>query len=155
MDSGMSNNAVDAYADGVRPLSSWTLDLLREGGWEETRKLAMHLAATGFWSSYEWHHSGGTWYNKVDFYDIADLIGMWAELTEDEREQHRASAKKPKPQEEGQKVSGHYTLWGGSRRRPTKVGKQDFTGVKVGYWIHMDGGGRKKAFGNHIYWQYV
>jgi hypothetical protein len=154
LDFGMSNNAIDAYSNGVRPLSRWTVELLREGGWKETRTLAMYLAKSGFWPSFEWHHSGGTWFNEVKFYDVEYLVERWDDLTEAERDERRGAAKcKPKA-EEGRKVSGHFTIWGGSRRRPTKMGQQEFTGILRGGWIHLDGGGRKKASGNHIQWRY-
>ena len=152
LDFSMSNNAIDAYDDGVRPLSKWDLEYLREAGWQETRKLALHLAAAGFWESHEWHHSGGTWFNEVKFYDAKILVDLWEDLTEEERQQHRDASKRGQDAPQEKRVRGHYTLWGGTRRHPTKVGQQEFTGALKGNWIHVDGGGRKKASGNHIFW---
>ena len=83
---GMSNNAVEAYGRGAKPISRITLANLREAGWTETKKLALLLEKKGFWSSCEWHHSGGTWYNRVNFYDPENLVEEWDELSEQEKQ---------------------------------------------------------------------
>jgi len=48
-DAGMSNNALDAYRRGVKPLSRIDAQDLKDAGWEHTKVLAMFLAAQGFW----------------------------------------------------------------------------------------------------------
>ena len=55
---------------------------------------------------------------------------------------------------EGRAVEGTYMIWGGTRKRPEIVGEQKFTGIKIGNWIHLDSGGKKKADGNSITWSY-
>jgi len=72
--SGMSNAALDAYENGNKPLSKITALDLKLAGWHGTKAEAVRLAKSGFWRPSEWHHSGGTWYNRVDFYDPADLV---------------------------------------------------------------------------------
>ena len=155
---GMSNNAVDAYEEGRKPLSRISAADLEAAGWTGTKRQALALAKAKFWRRSEWHHSGGTWYNEVDFYDPADLVEIWDDLKSAERiETLRAAmaATKPTCQTDRQRVKGEYTVWGGSRRSPRRLGVEDFTGHLVGNWIQMDGGGRKKASGNHIKWEYV
>ncbi|TCS62601.1 hypothetical protein [Varunaivibrio sulfuroxidans] len=152
---GMSNNAVDAYNAGVKPLSKITITDLRAAGWAGTKKLAVALAKDGFWPSSEWHHSGGTWYNRVDFYDPALLVDAWSELDAAERTEKKAMVEKKPAQPEGRRVTGQYATFGGSRRRPRFLGHVDFTGTLVGDWIEIDGGGRKKAAGNNIIWSYA
>ena len=172
---GMSNNAVSAYENGIKPLSRITLQDLRDAGWTGTAKLAKYLAKKGFWESHEYHHTGGTWYNSTDFYNPENLVEQWNELKESERaafetacknagkltpsanmtefEKHQAwlaeREKAPK------KVKGSYPEFGGSRRRPRVIGHIEFTGELIGDWIHLDDGGKKKASGNHIKWEYV
>jgi len=151
-EAGMSHNAVMAYERGVKPLSKITADNLKAVGWTETKALAMRLAKDhNVWRSHEWHHSGGDWYNRVDFYDPSDLVEAWTDLTETQRQTLRT----PEPAQvvEIISVSGSYVIWGGSRRHPRKVGREIFTGTLKGDWIYLDGGGRKKASGKHISWR--
>ena len=153
---GMSNNAVDAYYGGRKPLSQITLDDLRGDGWHGTKKLAVALARTGFWTTDEWHHSGGTWYNKVDFYDPASLVLSWDDAAADERAAAIAAAQAPKDSSTGgQRVKGRYATFTGSQRRPRFAGYEDFTGTLKGDWITLADGSRKKASGNNIEWEIV
>jgi len=151
-EAGMSVNAVYAYDRGVKPLSKITADDLKEAGWTETKALAMRLAKDhNIWESYEWHHSGGDWFNRIDFYNPADLVEAWKELPKESREH----LKKPPPKEalEEVRVSGSFALWGWDGRRRSHLGDKKFTGMLKGSWIHLDSGGRKKASGKHISWR--
>jgi hypothetical protein len=150
---GMSHNAVAAYERGAAPISQITAGDLKAAGWAGTVKLARYLAKVGVWSASEWHHSGGTWYNKVDFFAPSDLVDAWADLDAAEQDAARDAASAKAQPEESQRVSGSYTVWGGSRRHPRRVGEREFTGVLAGNWIALDGGGRKRADGNSITWQ--
>jgi len=153
-ENGMSNNAVAAYENGIKPLSKITILDLRAAGWEGTKKLAQALAKDGTWPRAEWHHSGGTYYNRVDFYDPTQLMDAWGEMTHKDREYKLQQISEKQAPSEGQKVTGKYAEFGGSRRRPRFLGHTEFTGLLVGAWIHLDDGGRKKATGNHIEWKY-
>ena len=82
---GMSNNALDAYENGIKPLSKITALDLKLAGWTGTKADAMRLAKSEFWKSCEWHHSGGSWYNSVDFYNPADLVDSWGSASSAER----------------------------------------------------------------------
>ena len=153
---GMSNNAVAAYQNGAAPLSKITITWLRDVGWKNTKSFAVWLAKRGTWSASEWHHSGGTWYNQVDFYDPDVLVEMWEDMTPDEQAELFRLHKSPlKKQDDIKKVKGTYTIWGGSRKRPQKVGEEEFTGELRGNWIFTNKGERKKASGNHIRWEYM
>jgi hypothetical protein len=152
---GMSNNALDAYENGKKPLSKITAQDLRQAGWKGTKAEAIRLAKSDFWRPSEWHHSGGTWYNRVEFYAAADLIEAWQELTATEQDAHRKTCKTRAEPAKGERVTGSYTIWGGSRQHPRKIGEETFAGALTGDWIHLDGGGRKKATGNHITWEYA
>ena len=159
-DLGMSNNALDAYDRGVKPLSRITLEDLKEAGWKLAKSFALFLASSGFWRSTEWHHSGGDWYNRIDFFDPKSLSQKWEAAPTSERDgllaQYKESRVKPSESEsEAVRVSGSYTIWGGSRRRPRRMGEQKFTGVKRGGWIHLDSGGKKKVGGRYLTWSKV
>ena len=158
-DAGMSWNATFAYDCGRKPLSKITLDDLRGAGWTETKKLALGLAETGLWRTDEWHQSGGSWYNRVWFYDPARLVQVWNDLDENARADARANAigaikEKTAPVEEI-KVRGTYPVWGGSRRRPRIEYHKSFEGVLRGNWIILPTGSKKKATGNGVVWEKV
>ena len=150
---GMSNNAVDAYISGLKPLSRITSNDLRIAGWQGTKKLAQSLAQSGVWQPAEWHHAS-SFYNEVNFYDPSALVEIWAEMSPEQRDEAEARAK-PKAEEKGRRVHGSFTVWGGTRRRPRNLGEQHFEGTLVGDWIQLDKGGKKKASGNHIRWRYA
>lgn len=156
-DRGMSNNAVWAYEDGRKPLSRFTAQDLKDAGWKETKRLALALAASGFWSTTEWHHTGGDYYNKVAFYNPAVLVDRWAALTDAERQEKREQNKPaPKALVEEIEVKGSYAVWyknGRGRRRISH--RETFQGVKRGDWIHLSTGGRKNAYGRNISWEIV
>jgi hypothetical protein len=152
-DHGMSNGAVAAYNRGAAPISQITSGDLKAAGWSGTVKLAKHLAKAGTWRTSEWHHSGGTWFNRVDFFDPADLVDAWADMETAEQDAARDAASAKVQPKAGQRVSGTYTIWGGSRRRPRRVGEREFSGLMAGNWITLDSGGRKRADGNSITWQ--
>jgi hypothetical protein len=152
---GMSNNAVAAYERGAAPISQITSADLKAAGWTGTVKLARYLAKVGVWRAAEWHHSGGTWFNKVDFYDPADLVDAWADMDAADRDAATDAANAKAVPADGQRVSGSYTVWGGSRRHPRRIGEREFTGVLAGNWIAVDGGGRKRADGNSITWREI
>ena len=88
---GMSNNALDAYEDGKKPLSRITALDLKLAGWQGTKADAMRLAKSKFWKPCEWHHSGGTWYNEVYFYAMVERkrpaviisVGRWCDENTD------------------------------------------------------------------------
>lgn len=149
---GMSNNAVAAYRDGRKPLSKITARDLEKAGWDGTLKDAKALAKMGFWETSEWHHSGGAFYNKVDFYDPEDLVLAWDEATAEERSALIVNLKQEKKTtiDLGVRVAGHYAVFDGSQRNRRFSGNESFTGVLVGKWIFIDGGGKKRADGNHI-----
>ncbi len=143
----MSNNAVAAYSDGRKPLSKIKgTDLV---GWPHTLAFAKWLAKTNCWQPSEWHHTSKE-YNRTDFYDPQDLLEYWIDLDAEEQQallEGFAIASKPAVEET--RVKGTYIEWQGSRRHPVAV-EREFTGTKRGNWIHLDGGGKKKANGNHI-----
>tara|TARA_R110002020_G_scaffold73576_7_gene188742 strand:- start:572 stop:1117 length:546 start_codon:yes stop_codon:yes gene_type:complete len=155
---GMSNRAVVAYERGLCPKSRITLDDLRASGWTETKSLALGLIRTYFWDSAEWHHSGGEYYNAVDFYDPRDLVQAWSALTETEREALRdkvRAAAKPKATP-AVRVQGEWTVWAWDGRRNKKSGTRSFTGTLAKGWITIDGTNRrKKASGQWLSYSVV
>lgn len=147
--SSMSNRALNAYTNGRRPLSRLRIMDLSNAGWTETLAFAKWLAKQGDWEPSEWHHTSKE-FTITDFYNPVELVDWWAELDGKEKaallEKYSQSRAKRVAEV---RVSGTYTEWLGTRRHPKPVERQ-FTGVKRGDWIYLDGGGRKKATGNYI-----
>lgn len=151
-ESGMSNNAVTAYDRGLLPLSKIKASDLKEAGVKMTKAFATWLAQNYHWDAAEWHHSSSH-FNKVNFYDVEEL----ARLINDQEINIQELSEKFKAEvalkSKGQRVKGQFKVWGGTRNRPVLRGEQKFTGTLIGNWIHLDGGGKKKANGNHIVWR--
>ena len=154
-DHGMSHNAMAAYESGRFPLSKISLHDLRREGWTEILKLARFVAKASppLWRTFEWHHSGGDYFNRVDFYDPGDLVAAWAALSQDDQSAWRAKARAPAVVETARRVAGQYRTFSRLSRRPT--GWQSFEGVKVGTWILLDSGGRKKSTGKNLTFSYI
>ena len=154
---GMSNNAVAAYAGGRTTLSNLTLDDLRQAGLDIPLTFARWLAREGHWSPCEWHHTGGTWYNRSDFYDpddLAELINE-GELDLAALRQEYADSHAQSDNAQGVRVRGEYAVWGGPRKRPRLERWESFTGVLRGSFIYIDGGGKKKAGGNWMRYEVI
>lgn len=160
-ENGMSNRALDAYDRGVKPLSKISVPDLTRAGWKHTLVFAKFLAKKGVWPSSEWHHSGGEYCNRVDFFDPDDLVAEWDGMDQAEKENWLAIREKEvqnrclknRADDKCERVIGQYTIWGGSKRQPRRIGTQKFSGMLRGDWIILDDGGRKKASGNHINWR--
>ena len=151
---GMSHNACEAYDDGRIPISRLSRYKLDKVGFNYPVEFAKFLVRKGFWSTNEFHHTGGSWYNSTNFYNPNDLLEFF-ELEKEEQEALLSEFEKEKKEgkekkEEGQKVKGSFAIWGGSRKNPRKEGEQEFTGMLRNGWIFLDGGGKKKADGNWI-----
>lgn len=80
----MSNNAVDAYANGEMPLSKWTKTaILRElqdlEVSQDIIKIAKTLPLTDlkaiFLYKSSWHHTSKM-YNRTDFYSVNELVSL-------------------------------------------------------------------------------
>lgn len=151
-EAGMSNNAMQAYQEGRKPLSKITAADLSAAGWAEGRRFALLLAKNNFWRPAEWHHSGGGWYNRVDFFDPADLVASWNAASEEDKQMYRLLLAPGNIMPAEIAVEGYYATFGGSRRRPKFLGNVSFEGIKRGDWIYLPDGSKKRASGKNIFW---
>jgi|1_EtaG_2_1085319.scaffolds.fasta_scaffold50898_4 hypothetical protein len=153
---GMSNNAVDAYLRGVMPLSKITTADYREAGVGIAKTFAQWLAREGYWRACEWHHTGGTYFNNVDFFDPERLATEIANKSIDVDKLYPVYLASKRPDVAPDKrVKGRYTLFNRSGRRARIVGHKHFVGTLKGNWIFIEGGGKKKANGNYITWSEI
>lgn len=150
---GMSNNAVAAYHCGIKPITKITREDLQSVDLAISKAFAIWLVQENHWKACEWHHSGGRWYNTVNFYDVNELAEAINDGSLDLFKLKKIYDSQRNSPATGLRVSGSYTVWGGTRNRPVNEGEKTFTGTKIGNWILIDGGGRKKANGNHINWR--
>lgn len=108
---GMSNNAVSAYRGGLFPLSKLNATRLRRAKVEITVDFAKYLAHIGAWDPSEWHHSGGRWYRKVDFYsadDLRELLHEDAESIEAHRQAYLAARAAKRKRNKNEQDSEEY-----------------------------------------------
>lgn len=155
-DWSMSNNAVDAYSRGLRPMSKWKKQaILAELPTGEVERLALHLLPLAllreeFLEYEEWHHTSKQ-YNETCFYRpeipewaedaaaVADFADEWRRRRTDAENAARSSAKPVKA-----RVA--YTVWD-ERKRPRQV--EEYALV-IGTWAHTESGRRKRTGGSHF-----
>ena len=131
---GMSNRAVDAYDRGLIPLSRLTAGHLREVGWKGTLKQAKALAKAEIWKPCLLFY----------FYDPRDLVDNELQPIDEVKEKEKAV-----------RVRGVFEEFSRSGRRVRHCGSVHFEGELRGDWIYLDGGGKKKASGNHITYHHL
>ena len=133
----MSNNAVDAYLGGEKPLSKWTkagilsaardcvLDANDEG--ESFDEIISALSALPLAVLRErllvrssWHHTSKL-YNQTDFYMVDDNV--CAELTKRDIQEWASEYAERRQQQaapQARRVMAEWDVWEGSRRHPRK-----------------------------------
>lgn len=157
----MSNNAVEAYENGQRPLSRWTKgDILDEVKYilEDDPKLDAKLCLLKYFSVKNlkdfllvdcgWHHTS-KYYNETEFWEIdKDKLH---ELTISDIE--LALNEKAKSKAKKDIAVGVISVkeWGGSRNYPRFLGNWKYIGVIDGDWCFTDCG-RIKISANKTNW---
>lgn len=150
----MSNNAVDAYEAGEKPISHWTKkvilnevedavisgEIVLKCSFENLSKLpAEELKSRGLYVS-SWHHTSSR-YNKTDFYSID--FDYFENLTDDEidtiiREHKEYKNSDSKIEVKKRNATVEFTEWSGTRKHPkaTKVVKNGY--IKGDYFYYTD-----------------
>lgn len=153
----MSNNAVEAYSNGEKPLSKWTkadiFDTIEEQevelkcSIEKLKKLPVKVLKEVCLIYSSWHHTSNH-YNKTDFYSLD--VNRIENLTDDKIEElflnHKADKKaESKPLEERWECA--FLEWSGSRKHPvaTEVIEE---GIVKGDWFYRKDGSKKKTTAN-------
>lgn len=153
----MSNNAVEAYSNGEKPLSKWTkadiFDTIEEQevelkcSIEKLKKLPIKVLKEICLIYSSWHHTSNH-YNKTDFYSLD--VDRIENLTDDKIEEllldYKADKKvESKPLEERWECA--FLEWSGSRKHPvaTEVIEE---GTIKGDWFYRKDGSKKKTTAN-------
>lgn len=136
----MSNNAVEAYCRGEKPLSKWTKayiveELVLQGAssylLESVKKIRLKELRKIALTKCGWHHTG-LYFNKTDFYCV-DITNMEDELVERAIENSKKKVEKNISTPEYRKV--RYFLYSGTKKYPKK--KQVIETCKVeGNWAY-------------------
>lgn len=155
----MSNNAMDAYDEGKRPLSQWDKSAMVRAlnkavaDKEISVELADWFKKVPLWffkevalRSDEWHHSS-SYFNKVDFYElnVDALVGhqdisFWQKWLDILRSSRKAEKERAKAE---RRARCKYLTWSGSRRHP-KATEHEAEGVIRGDWFYPEGEDFKK-----------
>lgn len=126
----MSNNAVEAYREGEKPLPKWTkVDILDELS-EEQRLAAVRISLSTlrelFLEYRGWHHTSSR-YNRTDFYAIReDLDDVSVELIKEALERdlrERAAKRALTPKKSAAKyvtARVSYVYWVGTGKHPKR-----------------------------------
>jgi hypothetical protein len=161
----MSNNAVDAYNSGEKPLSRWTKaeiiegvqEAIKEGDiepkfdLENLKKLTLKSLKEVTLIYTSWHHTSNH-FNETDFFSIN--VYALNELTnekieqivkESKEEKAKKKAKKKEPEEEVWKCA--FLIWEGTRKHP-KATEVIEVGTIKGNWFYRKNGTKKKVDAN-------
>lgn len=153
----MSNNAVEAYENGEKPLSKWTkADIFNAIAGQEIelkcskdkiRKLSAKALKEVCLHKTSWHHTSNH-YNRTDFYSLnIDAIENLTDRKIDELlTDYKANKKiENKPSEEKWKCA--FLEWSGSRKHP-KATEVTEEGIVKGNWFYRKDGSKKKITAN-------
>lgn len=153
----MSNNAVDAYENGEKPLSKWRksdiLEAIEESeielkcSIEKLRKLPVKILKEVCLRYSSWHHTSNH-YNETDFYSLdEERIENLTDAKIDELliEYKANKNEEVKPTEEKWKCA--FLEWGGTRKHPTATEIIEEGTVK-GDWFYRKNGSKKKTTAN-------
>ena len=154
----MSNNAVDAYNNGEKPLSKWTkadiLEAISDYAEENDLKINMDLLKkvsakvikSIFLSKSSWHHTS-LMYNRTDFYSLDESEVV--ELTDDKINSliEKSKQKEEKIEEAVETWECEYLVWNGSRKHP-KATEECAIGEIKGNWFYLSNGSKKSINAN-------
>lgn len=154
----MSNNAVDAYDSGEKPLSRWRkADILEEisaSGIKlrcsifKLQKLPVGILKKVCLTHSSWHHTSCR-YNKTDFYGLDEwnIENLTDEKINELLEEYKSEKKEKEPETEAEKWKCAFLEWSGSRSHPkaTEVVEE---GLVKGLWFYRSNGTRKKTSAN-------
>lgn len=151
----MSNNAVDAYAGGEKPISKWTKsDILQEiydldysqDIIDVAKSLPVKALKSIFLYQSSWHHTSKM-YNRTDFYSVRSDVTM-----DDINDYLTEISNKPtEPIYDFCEVE--YGEWEGPKRRLKLVEYTDYAIIKDN-WAYLYNDGyvkKKKVSGSHFY----
>lgn len=131
----MSNNAVNAYADGEKPFSKWTkadiLELIKdqddsEFDFELVKKLPADFLKRKCLHRSSWHHTSSH-YNRTDFYSFCGFEMADSDILEVLKSM-KANKQTKKPEKQKPKYITaliEYTFWTGTRNHPKKNTAQE------------------------------
>ena len=162
----MSNNAINAYADGKIPLSNITRSVLDEYGVQMSVPMFRWLCGTvkGF-QPREWHHTG-LYFNETYFYDLPDIsskIAKWSDDKRNEMEHAYREWRKQQPKKVKQTIDStiryarvSYSMVKGTPKRHRRRYYQAYAVIHKGwaYCVTDDGKvleGKKELSGANFY----
>ena len=155
----MSNNAIDAYARGEKPISYWKKEhiinriqeavndeeLILKCNINKLNRIPLKLLKELCLKKSSWHHTS-KFYNKTNFYDlsISQLEALTDAELDEALEKHKEREKRKKEETEvEEKWKCAYLEWYGSRKR-LKAKEFIEIGIIKGEWFYGCSSGRKK-----------
>lgn len=147
----MSNNAVNAYEDGEKPISKWTkTDIINEilsinPKLDEKllKKVNVSILKNNALTYAGWHHTSNH-YNETNFYKIDDDVENW---TDDFVKTLTAAQVEKKEEPKEEKALCEYLVWSGTRNHPKATTFQSEGTIK-GNWFYLPNGTKKSINAN-------
>lgn len=153
----MSNNAVQAYNNGERPLSKWTKSdiisavktAVSDGTItitykaDDLKQLRVSVLRNVSLKRSSWHHTSSH-YNRTDFYAL-DYSALERLTLDDIKD--IADVKEEKPTVKEETAFCEFLVWGGTRKHP-KATKCQAEGTIKGNWFYLPDGSKKSITAN-------
>lgn len=151
----MSERAVQAYLDGLRPRSKWTKsDILYEVSdfyQQDLAKYPTEILREAFLHYEEWHHTGSA-FNTTPFYSCSAGY-ITCEDLEELYSKYKADKLAKKKQKEAdmnkQKALIEYGEWSGPKSHMRLSTKKSYA-LLDSKWAYLPDGRRKALNGRHI-----
>lgn len=148
----MSNNAVNAYQEGGKPMSKWTkqaiLDELIREGIDTT--LLSKIPAKGLKNALliksSWHHTSSR-FNRTDFFSVNLCKAESMNPTEMAELCEKKEGVQPATKKDMEVWECSFLVWGGSRKHPTSTVHTE-VGDIVGSWFFRKDGTKKSTKAN-------
>lgn len=157
----MSNNAVEAYHTGEKPISKRKKsDIISEINQYRKefdlplidnaifKKISIKIMRKHFLTCSSWHHTSSH-YNKTDFYSIDEdaIDSLTIDTINQLIEQTNLEKTEAKLEKQEERWECEYLVWGGTRKHP-KAEEVIGTGTIIGNWFYLDKGGKKLITAN-------
>ena len=148
----MSNNAVNAYENGEKPLSKWTkadmvdaICAVSEFKPADFRRIKKEVLAGTLLKRSSWHHTSSH-FNATDFYEIdEDKVAIYEKEGLGRMIEASAATKKKVELEPIRYCYVHYLEWSGSRKHPKATDREEYGTIKKTTFTGISGT-RKRSF---------
>lgn len=148
----MSNNAINAYSNGEKPLTKWSKsDILDELAADYTDQNCEEFKLIAKMKKYtliercliksSWHHTSKH-FNRTDFYSVCNNLLLYSvqelkDILKREKEETKKSKEAKKEAPKKTRARCEFLIWSGTRKHP-HADAIISTGEIIGGWFYSD-----------------